>query len=48
MRIFINVLMAFDRISGFLIKPVLLLVLLELLLILLKINGIELNYDSQP
>lgn len=44
MRILFNFLMALDRLSGLLIKPVLLMLLVELVMTFLNIKGFDITY----
>lgn len=45
MRILLNFLMALDRVTGLLLKPALLFLLVELVMILLGFKGFDFTYD---
>lgn len=44
MRVILNFLMAVDRLSGLMIRPVLLFILVELFFILLNVKGFDITY----
>lgn len=46
MKIIFNILYALDRIASLMLKPVLIIFIIELIIIALSVQGFDINYSS--
>jgi|GEM_PF-4049632 hypothetical protein len=46
MKVIFNILYALDRVAGLILKPVLLILLIELIMIVVNVQGFDINYSN--